>query len=169
MKKNVIFRVAAIVVMCALVTACFASSTFARYTSEASGGTSVTVAKWNFDANEADISESETFNIATTIEGHNASDVQTKIAPGTNGSFDIELKNTSEVAANYQVAITTPSDFPSVITVSTPANATGTLAPNATATVTVTWDWPYGADVEDSDYNGASFDITATLTATQAE
>ena len=56
MKKNIVMRIAAVVLMCTLVTACFASSTFAKYTSEATNTDAATVALWKVSVNDDDIS-----------------------------------------------------------------------------------------------------------------
>ncbi|MBQ1452212.1 MAG: hypothetical protein IIZ22_06065, partial [Clostridia bacterium] len=64
MKKNVIFRIAAIVLMCTLVTACFASSTFARYTTAYNGTGTITVAKWDVEFKNGNTTvNSDNFNI----------------------------------------------------------------------------------------------------------
>ena len=130
MKKNVIFRIAAIVLMCTLVTACFASSTFAKYTSNTNADKStVTVAKWDitYDKNgdnETQIaikpSATVVFNVFDTItdmdgnmdtEVVNAEGKNTKIAPGTKGQFTIaDITNDSEVAAKIGVKIVSVTD-----------------------------------------------------------
>jgi hypothetical protein len=117
MKKNVIFRIAAIVLMCTLVTACFASSTFAKYTSGAEGTATVTVAKWSIKVGANDIVNaagtpaSVTFNLFDTIkdtDGQNETDVASgKIAPGTQGSFKFDdIKNESEVNTEVTIKLT---------------------------------------------------------------
>lgn len=66
MKKNTIMRIAAVVLMCTLVTACFASSTFAKYTSQATGSDIVTVAKWDVKVDGEAFADNMTFNIFDT-------------------------------------------------------------------------------------------------------
>lgn len=113
MKKNVIFRIAAVVLMCTLVTACFASSTFAKYTAGSKADTNTaTVAKWDivYGADKqlaVSTSPEVTFNIFNTINHHHAGDVVEKVAPGTWGSFTIDaITNNSEVAAKVGVKVT---------------------------------------------------------------
>ncbi len=117
MKKNVIFRIAAIVLMCTLVTACFASSTFAKYTSQATAkGNDLVVAMWSFKLNDQEIATSapltaDPFNLFTTHVNDTADDAQEVdvkdelIAPGTKGDFKLKVQNTSEVTAEYVIKV----------------------------------------------------------------
>lgn len=113
MKKNTIMRIAAVVLMCTLVTACFASSTFAKYTSAAkTDADTLTVAKWSIQvgdtATEIAVQPETkvTFDLFNTILGHHESDASDKIAPGTYGAFNIDkIKNNSEVAASILVKV----------------------------------------------------------------
>ena len=127
MKKNTIMRIAAVVLMCTLVTACFASSTFAKYTSEATNTDAATVALWKVSVNDDDISaaaqdiefdlfaETGVFDLADVADENDLSgevgvvdaDVDTGalVAPGTWGKVQFELKNESEVNAKYKVYI----------------------------------------------------------------
>ncbi|MCQ2487743.1 MAG: hypothetical protein MJ143_00500 [Clostridia bacterium] len=196
MKKNTIFRIAAVVLMCALVTACFASSTFARYANEAKGSDSVTVAKWAFEVNGKDIAtndqSSETtvdFKLFDTIldtkDGATEKDVTAeKIAPGTKGSFAFELKNTSEVTVAYNVAlkVTNAKNVPvkfytdaameNEITDFTKALSNDALAIGAAdENKTIYWQWVYGENVDDNVYGieTPSITVEATVTATQVD
>ena len=114
MKKNLVMRIAAVVLMCTLVTACFASSTFAKYTSAVNTESStVTVAKWDIKAgekgSEVDITGSNPTvafklfdTIVDTVDGNTDLNVAgAKIAPGTKGEFVLSIKNDSEVDATY--------------------------------------------------------------------
>jgi hypothetical protein len=116
MKKNVIFRIAAIVLMCTLVTACFASSTFAKYTSQATAnGNALVVAKWSFEVNDTEIAKTTptlanidlfTDSVKDTDGGDDETDVRGNlIAPGTKGEVQISVKNTSDVTATYQLKV----------------------------------------------------------------
>lgn len=124
MKKNTMMRIAAVVLMCALVTACFASSTFAKYTSAAkTDADTLTVAKWSIqvgtDKTEIAVTGTQpkvTFDLFSTISGHHDGDATDKIAPGTWGAFNIDtIKNNSEVAASILVkvnSVTNASNIP---------------------------------------------------------
>ena len=123
MKKNVIFRIAAIVLMCTLVTACFASSTFAKYTSSQTATATGKVAKWYVKYNGKDLSatnpgiEFDLFK-AANIQHHHTNDVPEKIAPGTNGTLSFDgIRNDSDVDAQVVIKITsvTTNGVPIVI------------------------------------------------------
>ena len=117
MRKDKVFHFGAVILMLAIVTCCFASSTFAKYTSEASGKATATVAKWSIKYNgtqiAADPAPTVTFNIFDTIKdtenGNAETDVANqKVAPGTYGEFKIEdILNDSEVTANIGVKVKT--------------------------------------------------------------
>lgn len=127
MKKNVIMRIAAVVLMCTLVTACFASSTFAKYTSATAADTNTArVAKWDivYDAASKNIQvakatpavvDFDLFSTTTFVDqkdGNTETDVKQSgdtlvIAPGTKGSFAIDkITNNSEVTAHIDVLVT---------------------------------------------------------------
>lgn len=123
MKKNLVMRIAAVVLMCTLVTACFASSTFARYTSSTNEDANVArVAKWEITVgtnDPIDITgdpETVTFDIFSTANftdqnGESETDVLQSgtslvIAPGTKGSFAIDkITNNSEVTAEVKLNV----------------------------------------------------------------
>ena len=173
MKKNVIFRIAAIVLMCTLVTACFASSTFARYTSSsANNANTATVAKWSIKYNGTELAATTaptvSFNVFSTVKDSNGTDSETdvtsgKIAPGTSGSFKIaDIKNESEVTANISVKVVSVSntsnipikfysdeDMTKEITIAANTallqSTDGKTAAGATLTgKTIYWKWAYG-------------------------
>ena len=114
MKKNIVMRIAAVVLMCTLVTACFASSTFAKYVSEATvDGSVLTVAKWSITVQGEEIAVIGDAPVITVnlfdlenINSHAAGDVEDLIAPGTDGklAFD-DIVNGSEVDANIVIKI----------------------------------------------------------------
>ena len=180
MKKNVIFRIAAIVLMCTLVTACFASSTFAKYTSKVTADTATaTVAKWSIQVGadkflEASPAPEVTFNIFDTINHHHAKDVQTKVAPGTWGEFTIDaITNKSEVTANVAVKVESYSNpqnipikfyetkggtddapvFSDEITIAEALKLIDTdLGPNeATDAKTIYWEWNFTSNGDTND------------------
>lgn len=114
MKKSKTMRAASFLLVLTLMTSCFVGSTFAKYTSTASGTATATVAKWSFEVNSTNIAQTVaqtvTFNLFDTINdtGNTATegDVATGlIAPGTAGSFELALKNTSEVTADYEITL----------------------------------------------------------------
>lgn len=120
MKKNLVMRIAAVVLMCTLVTACFASSTFAKYTSSVDAEATATVAKWSIMYKDTQLAVTGTAPTVTvdlfdTIKHHSAGDDASKLAPGTYGSFTFEdILNDSEVDANIAITgvVTNTSNVP---------------------------------------------------------
>ena len=110
MKKNVMMRVASALLVAVLMTTCAISGTFAKYTTTVSSSDSARVAKWEFTIDGAALEDNFTFDLAETWTDYNGSaevDVASKLlAPGTKGSFDIALKNLSEVNAKYTLTLT---------------------------------------------------------------
>lgn len=80
-------------------------NTTAKYRTAITQNGTVTVAKWNF-AGDND-NQTHTYNINIANTAHTSTLVGGKIAPGTSGSFNIALSNTSEVGVNVTVAIGT--------------------------------------------------------------
>jgi hypothetical protein len=95
----------------------FVSGTYAKYTSAIAGTDNANVAKWSWivDGNEidtyAETQNSYTYNLFNTIKDSNGTanetDVATDlIAPGTSGSFELNIQNKSEVNATYAITFT---------------------------------------------------------------
>lgn len=207
MKKNVIFRIAAIVLMCTLVTACFASSTFAKYTASAtSSAATATVAKWDLKVNGnqqlAAANPTITFNlfdtIVDTVDGNKDANVKEDntaklIAPGTKGTYDMTVKNDSEVDARIKVTTSAISyaNLPTgvnasdiKIVIAAPVVKVDNAAVTAdddgyylvpmgkTATVTYSWTWVFSTSAADDaietklGIQGQTAAVTASVTAT---
>lgn len=115
MKKNIMMRIASVLMIAVLLTTCVISGTFAKYASTFTSETSTaTVAKWAFtlgtDPNKVALEETFNFDLFTTINdtGNTADEEDVadyKIAPGTAGSFAIVLNNESEVNATYTITL----------------------------------------------------------------
>ena len=139
------------------ITSAYVANTYAKYSGQVSGNATATVAKWAFESD----------NAITTIdvdlaEAYNANRLAAdRIAPGTSGSFAIELVNTNtEVGVDWTLTIGSITNKPTNLkfykdqnhtvefgTNGDPSNSTitGTLAAGDSngLTVTVYWDWPY--------------------------
>ena len=92
-----------LIVMLALI---LIASTYAKYTTKLTWSSDTTIAKWAWTINNNDVSKDDTeftFDLFKTIkdtDGGTEADVTTqKIAPGTKGSFSIEVTNASDVNA----------------------------------------------------------------------
>ena len=120
MKKSKTMRAASFLLVLTLMTSCFVGSTFAKYTSTASGSDTVTVAKWSIEVNDTQIAvtgapETVPFDLFDTINdtGNTADETDVKdnlIAPGTAGSFALTVKNLSEVNAIYTIQLAENND-----------------------------------------------------------
>ena len=193
MKKNVMMRVASALLVAVLMTTCAISGTFAKYTTTATGSDTARVAKWDVKLNGTTVANSTfTFDLFKTINdtlGGAETDIDpadgTIIAPGTQGSFEIILKNDSEVTAEYVIdyTVTNANNIPVVFSldgttwknsideldVTTPV----TIAIGDTAsTITVHWMWAFegGNDPLDTELGldgNAELTVTAKITATQ--
>lgn len=198
MKKNTIMRIAAVVLMCTLVTACFASSTFAKYTSKATvEGSVLTVAKWSITAQGQEIAVTGTAPVITVnlfdldnINSHAAGDTKNLIAPGTDGklAFD-QIVNGSEVDANIVIKIKEIKNANNIPVVLKKGETTltkdseiynGTVKAGETlapATIgDVTWAWAFsGDDTKDTELGIAArdgeitYEVTFEIIATQLD
>lgn len=208
MRKNKIMRAASGLLVATLLTTSVISGTFAKYTSSASGSDQARVAKWSFKVKDTDIvsSRSYTFDLFKTVNGYDdtTDDAEVKngtdeniIAPGTSGSFALELKNESEVTAKYaidftetnasQVPIeysTNKTDWKSSINdlnIAADDTETALAYTDGTKTITVYWRWAYEAAQtpvrNQSDSNDTALGIAGTgtvsvkadITATQVD
>ena len=176
MKNNKKIGIIALVALAA-IGSYFIAGTYAKYTSEISGTGTATVAKWKWTINSDVIDSSAkatagyTFDLFKTIKDSDGTSTETDvaeglIAPGTSGSFDIEITNNSEVNATYAIAFTETNANNIPIEYSTDGNTWGsdissldvsntTINVGATAnTKTIYWRWAY--------YKNATFDATDT-------
>lgn len=154
------------------VTAGYIAATYAKYAGTFNGSGTVTVAKWAFEEDNAsttfDINLAHTYDVDTLVGG--------KIAPGTSGSFVIELSNEhSEVGVDYTITLGNTTNQPTNLTFSGGGTYTGTLTPGETGKqVTVNWSWPYettdGDDEDTADGVAANtMTVNATITGVQVE
>ena len=169
MKKNKMMRIASVLLVAVLLSTCAISGTFAKYATEYTAEHTATVAKWKVSVEDvnSDATEKEfTFDIFESIYDNEHVD-SGKIAPGTWGYFDIDLKNESEVDATYTIEfeeVLNGTGFNSPIMYKVDLNPTGTaVCPTsdlglvtagnsadvafnmgANATIRVYWVWEFG-------------------------
>jgi hypothetical protein len=176
-----------------LVLSCSLFVTVAKYSSNVSISDSATVAAWSFTVNDKEIATSSAQNleidlfstIMDTKDGKAETDVKSGLlAPGTTGSFALNIKNTADVNATYTLALSATNAANIPLEFSTDGGKTwssdlatvtanGSLAMNATKAVTVNWRWAYEGDDTalgiQAQGGDVSVVVTATLTATQAD
>lgn len=164
MKKNIMMRVASALLIAVLLTTCAISGTFAKYVSTVEGSDSARVAKWEFTFGGNTLAQTNdfSFDLFSTVMDSNGTDAETDIAatdgsiiaPGTSGSFSIDLVNSSEVNAQYKVDFTTvTAGVPLEFNVNN-NGWTSTLTDidfvaidmDETATISVQWRWVFNGD-----------------------
>jgi len=116
MKK---FRVLSLLLVMCLASSCFVGGTFAKYSSIDSVSDTAIVAKWEIEVEDQDMTQEEwttfdlfaTTEIADTDNSSESDDANVAngtdngiIAPGTKGSFTIDIDNLSEVAVTCVVS-----------------------------------------------------------------
>lgn len=197
MKKNRMMRLASILLVCVLLTTSVISGTFAKYTSSATATDTARVAKWDIKLNDTQMQYTNTFTfdlfstVIDTKDGNTETDISTAdgsiIAPGTKGQMSFELKNFSEVVAEYVVdyKITNNENIPVVFSLT---GADGTWKSNIDEldvttpvnmpigdadTITVYWMWAFeGNDAKDTGLGIKGTDtitVDAEITVTQVD
>lgn len=112
MKKNVMMRVAALLLVCVLATTCGISGTFAKYVTEGTGTDTARVAKWGVEisANFGNLF-TQTYATGETWRGDDNVSVNATVdvvAPGTSGTLaDFNVTGTPEVdvEVTYEVSL----------------------------------------------------------------
>lgn len=104
MKKNVMMRVASLLMVCVLATTCGISGTFAKYVTSDNGSDSARVAKFGVEISSADFDMFDTNYDDTVIS---AGEIDEVIAPGTDGAFGtISITGTPEVTVDVDIEAT---------------------------------------------------------------
>ena len=110
MKKNKTMRLASGLLVAVLLTTCAISGTFAKYVSDVAASDSARVAKWSIKVEGEEIGAEEPtiiFNLFdytdANVDVNGKDDNAQVIAPGTTGSFKIDIVNESEVNAKYTI------------------------------------------------------------------
>lgn len=187
-----------LMLLVSIATTILLGRTFAKYTSSATGTDTATVAKWSFKVGNKEIATTAAqtidINLFSTIkdsdltsdEEHVASG---KIAPGTSGSFDLTVENSSEVAAKYAISleITEGTSLPIKYAVKTdgtqPAESDWKdtidsvseteIAVGGTGDVKVYWKWAFDGDDTAigiaARESATKVTVKATVTATQVD
>ena len=195
-RSSMMVRLVAALAVTMMFTMCLVGGTFAKYTSSATGNDNANVAKWDIKVGGTNIATNNTFtfNLFETIKDSNGIDDESDmspvdgsiIAPGTRGSFDIVIKNDSQVNATYAIdyTVTNTNNIPVKFSVD------GTnwfddinyldvrsvaINMGATATVTVQWMWEFeriDGDTQDTTLGSAAsatLTVSAAVTATQVD
>lgn len=200
-QRSPFLRIAGVMLGATLLMTCVLSGTLAKYTSSADGSAKATVAKWSIEVNDTEIAVSPAatvdFKLFDTVKDTNGTDDETdvvsgKIAPGTSGSFDLKVENTSEVTATYAIDfdVTNEKNIPLEFSVDGTTwkmsiddldIAATNIAMNGNATKTIQWRWAFeqtditAGDTADTALGIAAqgtapeVTVSATITATQVD
>ena len=197
-RSSMMVRLVAVLAVTMMFTMCFVGGTFAKYTSSATGTDSATVAKWSFKVGETDIATTDTFtfDLFKTIKDSDGINNETEmnpvdgsiIAPGTQGSFDLVLKNESQVTAQYAIdyTVTNNNDIPVKFSVDggttwtndladvAASDSTKLAANSGTTTIKVQWKWDFNGSDDSFDTalgigGNAVLTVKAEVTATQVD
>lgn len=184
MKNNGMMKLAAFMLIAVALTTCTVSTTFAKYTSTSTGTDSARVAKWAVTINDEDVVANDEFTInlfEDTFTNVQSAGSDKVIAPGTEGSFDLVIKNASEVLAGYTVdyTVTNQGNIPIKFSVDgtnwTDDLADITTAQNvamgSSATIKVQWKWDEtssdSADTTLGAAGTATVEVKAAITVSQ--
>ncbi len=186
MKKR--YLIVVLAVLC-LVSSCFVGSTFAKYTSTVEGTNTATIATWVIKQDSNNLFEDGakiTFDLDETVTEVNDANADAEVkantmAPGTQGSFAINLKNESDVTADYSIDVDLPDTMPAAMKftykigdgaetdLNDGGDIAGQLAHSGGATViTITWVWTF-TDTVENDFAGTDFTVSMTGTFTQVD
>ena len=198
MKKRTLIVVLAI--LC-IATSCFVGSTFAKYVGSATGSDTAKVATWTFTQDSTDFTDTINFDlfessrIVDTVDGNADTEVAAdRVAPGTKGTFSTEIKNTSEVDAQYKLTFTattsptnlvytftivndnaTPSDTSddtAVVTDGALPSTFNQIEMGETVTVTANWVWAFettGGDAADTNNAGSDIAVSMSIALEQID
>lgn len=178
--KGKIITILSLTLTLSVVAACgMLANTYAKYTSEITSTATTGVAKWNFDV--------ENESLKTVVDLRQTADASTlttgNIAPGTRGSFNIQLTNgTTETGVKFTIALNTNGNEPTNLKFYTDAEHHNELKPG-TGTITgqlaagdsnglspnIYWQWPYETtegDAQDTTDGKAAKDLEVGITIT---
>ena len=186
MKKRSLIVILA--VLC-IATSCFVSSTFAKYTSEATLTSSkAVVAAWSIEVEGEDIAvaaPTATFDLFSTINDTKDSAAETDvktglIAPGTKGSFTLNITNNSDVNATYKIELTETvtgiADLPIQYSADGGVTwkdsiaelnvaATDIAMNGGTAELTIDWQWVFDGDHTEIGKTAVGGDVNVQVSA----
>lgn len=150
-KKVVLLVIAIIVILLSFI----GGQAYAKYMSKVTGQGTADIASWNFKVNENE-EKLQTISLKSTI--NNSTLVNNKIAPGTEGEFQIKIDASgSEVGINYVVKFENESQKPTNLKFTNDGKTYNSLTDlqqdltgiinandeNKAKTLTVGWNWKY--------------------------
>ena len=166
-------RILLVAILFIILVSIIAGYTYSKYAQSYQSTISTAVARWNFTGevvNAGNSSLTSTISLADTIDSDSIT--KGKIAPGTNGEFDIIIDATgSEVDLSYDVEILDETDKPQNLFFTYEGENYDSLSdlisslnsdskkvfsgeilesdPEKTVTYHVSWSWPYETEDEE--------------------
>ena len=141
-KRRKIFLVAMILAI--IILAFIGGQTYSKYVSEVRGDGLAEVATWSFKVN-GEKAQIQTINLASTCNEETLLD--NKIAPGTNGSFNIIVDGSeSDVGIDYKIKFLNETNKPSNLKFKyqdTEFDSISELEENKIRTLKIEWEWKY--------------------------
>lgn len=150
--KKIVLVIIAIIL---LILSFLGGHAFAKYMSRVTGQGTADIASWNFKVNEKE-DKLQTISLKSTINDENL--INNKIAPGTEGIFQIKLDATgSEVGIDYIIKFENESQKPTNLKFVYNGNTYNSLTElqevlkgkinadeqNKITTLTIGWNWKY--------------------------
>lgn len=150
--KKIVLLVIAII---AILLAFIGGQSYAKYMSKITGQGTADIASWKFKVNENE-EQIQTIHLRSNVDNHTLA--SNKIAPGTEGNFQIKIDTSgSEVGVNYVVKFENESQKPTNLKfmyngklynslTDLQNDLTGTINANDEDKVkilTITWQWKY--------------------------
>lgn len=150
-----------------VISSCIVGGTLAKYTTTVAGTGSAIVAKWapTFKGG-SNGSFNDTVEVNLTDTTLNAKVTDGKVAPGTSGSFDVQVsRGATDVEFTYSITMSNMKNRPANLKFYSDqnfnneltetdgeyklfANETMSLTGDESKTKTVYWQWPYAVDGE---------------------
>jgi len=207
-KESKLLNFAIFILLITIITTSMVSGTYAKYITTVTGVASAPIAKWSIkvEGTEIAVTGSEptvAFNLFNTILDTDTSDGNEStegeldvkeglIAPGTQGSFDLDIENLSEVTATYKIdlVVTNTDDIPikfsldsgttwetwetgTTITINAEENLEKEIGKD---TITIKWKWEFDGDdtalglaakTDTEESPAPQIAVQATITVTQ--
>lgn len=150
--KKIVLIIFAII---AIILSFVGGHAYAKYMSRVTGHGTADIASWSFKVNEKE-EQMQTISLKSTI--NNSTLLNNKIAPGTEGEFQIKLDATnSEVGVNYAIKFENETQKPTNLKFTYEGKTYSSLADlqkaltgiinaneqNKTKTLTIGWNWKY--------------------------
>lgn len=168
-----------IIAISAIILSFLGGHAYAKYMSKVTGQGTADIASWNFKVNEKE-DKIQTISLKSTV--NNATLINNKIAPGTEGNFQIKIDATgAEVGINYIVKFENESQKPTNLKFTYDGKTynsvtelqkvlTGTINANdqnKVKTLTIGWNWAYETGTSEQEI--AASDIIDTKDAKQID